>query len=384
MAVYRLKNGKWRAEPYVGRKLKSKVFSTEAEALAYEFDAVAEAHGHEWDVKDIPLEFFTVEHLIDYWSEVRRQDIELQCFSQDTFDRMTEIFSSVRGFSSVARKVVQDLDPDDIDRLINYWWSLPTAKSKKRKSFAKDLDYFKTLLNFYKERKRDHRFHLPILKSHRRKCIPADYEPPRPVAISAEDVGSWLESLKEVAPDPVYYHLGLLLLHTGMRRGEALGLEARHIDWKRNVLKVSQQVVYSHSTGKGELVQKLKTDSSKREIQFGKSLAMVLKYLVTKRPSGLLLGLEGREFLPKSTITHVFNRAFDKSDLGLSGTHVCRRTFVTLGTNATSIEAVQRAVGHRNRVTTESYFDLSSQDGINVSQGVEDVAGVDFAENFAK
>lgn len=57
---------------------------------------------------------------------------------------------------------------------------------------------------------------------------------------------------------------------------------------------------------------------------------------------------------------------------------------MTLGTNATSIEAVQRAVGHRNRVTTEGYFDLSSQDKTNVSQGVEDIAGVDFAEFFAK
>lgn len=317
MAVYRLKSGKWRAEPYLERKLRSKCFDTKAEAQSYEFEMVAKAQGYQWDVKDIPLDFFTVEHLIDYWAKVRRNDIELRCFSQDTYDRMVEIFDSVRVFSPVAKKVVSELTPDDIDRIIDYWWTLPTAKSKKRKSFAKDLDYFKTLLNFYRERKRDHRFHLPILKSHRRKCIPADCEPRRPMAISADDVAKWLESLKEVAPHPVYFHLGVILLHSGMRRGEALGLEAKHINWRDQQISICQQVIYSHSTGKGQLVEKLKTDSSKRKVRFGSSLAALLRHLLQQRPLGLLLNDGKHEFLPKSTITNVFNRAFDRSALAL-------------------------------------------------------------------
>ena len=77
------------------------------------------------------------------------------------------------------------------------------------------------------------------------------------------------------------------------------------------------------------------------------------------------------EFLPKSSITNVFNRAFEKSGLGVSRTHVCRRTFVTLGTNATCIEAVQRAVGHSNRVTTEGYLDLRPEEQVNFSEGIE-------------
>ena len=65
---------------------------------------------------------------------------------------MTEIFSSVLSCRAVAKKVVQNLNSDDIDRLIAHWWALPTATSRKRKSFVKDLEYVKTLLNFYKDR----------------------------------------------------------------------------------------------------------------------------------------------------------------------------------------------------------------------------------------
>lgn len=374
MAVYKTKEGRWRAEPYYQKKLPSRVFATESEALTYEYETLAAAKGIRLDVREIPLEYFTVRHLISYWRVVRKADVQHGIFSEDGYDRMDEVFDYVDSCEHIAKKVVRNLMPDDIDRLIAHWWSLPTAKSKKRKSFLKDLKYFRTLLGFYKEWKRDHQFFSPILKIHRQKCMPPGFQVRKPVkALSRADVFLWLDAVKEVAPHPVYYHLAYIMLHTGMRRGEALGLEAKHIDFKRQILNIEQQVTYSHKTGAPEMRDKLKTNGSRRNVQFGENVSEILRKLVAQRPIGLIFNDGKNLFLPKNTIQNVFKRAFEKASPGLSGTHVCRRTFVTLGTSATSIEAVQRAVGHSSRITTEGYFDLESQSATNVSQGIEDL-----------
>ncbi len=374
MAVYKTKQGRWRAEPYYLKKFPSKIFATESEALTYEYETLAAAKSIQLDVREIPLEFFTVRHLITYWRTIRSADVKHGIFSKDGYDRMDEVFAYVDSCELLANKVVRNLMPDDIDRLIAHWWSLPTAKSKKRKTFLKDLKYFRTLLGFYKEWKRDHQFFSPILKSHRQKCIPAGFQVRKPVkALSRNDVFLWLDAIKEVAPHPVYADLAYIMLHTGMRRGEALGIEAKHVDFRRKILTIEQQVIYAHKTGKPELKDKLKTRGSRRSVHFGESVSEILKQLVEKRPLGFIFNDGKNAFLPKNTIQNVFNRAFEKASPGLSGTHVCRRTFVTLGTSATSLEAVQHAVGHSSRVTTEGYFDLESKAGTNVSQGIEDM-----------
>jgi integrase len=374
MAVYKTKEGRWRAEPYYLRKLPSKVFATESEALSYEYEMLTTAKSIQIDVREIPLELFTLKHLISYWRSVRTADVEGGIFSRDGFDRMNDVFTYIESCEQVAKKVVRNLTPDDIDRLISHWWSLPTAQSKKRKSFLKDLKYFRTLLGFYKERKRDHQFHSPILKIHRQKCMPLGFQVRKPAkALLREDVLLWLEAVKDVSSHPVYYHLAYVMLHTGMRRGEALGLEGKHIDFKNQIISIEQQVIYSYKTGKPSLKDKLKTAGSRRKVHFGESVRDILKKLAAARPIGLIFSDGKNEFLPKNTIQNVFNRAFDKASPGLTGTHVCRRTFVTLGTSATSLEAVQRAVGHSSRITTEGYFDLESQSGTNVSQGIENL-----------
>lgn len=271
---------------------------------------------------------------------------------------MNEVFAYVESCPEIAEKVVRNLTPDDIDRLIDHWWSLPTAKSKKRKSFCKDLKYFKTLLGFYKERKRDYNFSSPVLKVHRQKCMPSGFQGKGPTqALSKEKLKLWLEEIKETAPHPVYYHLACVMVYTGLRRGEALGLEAKHVDFKKSILSIEQQVIYSHKTGKPQLKLNLKTKGSRRKVHFGEGVGKVLEKLVKDRPLGFLFYDRKNDFLPKNTIQNVFNRAFKRVAPHLTGTHSCRRTFVTLGIPVAGIEAVQKSVGHSSRITTEKYYD---------------------------
>ena len=66
-----------------------------------------------------------------------------------------------------------------------------------------------------------------------------------------------------------------LALTTGMRRGELLGLEWKHIDWKNGIISVEQSLVYSL---KGEVVVKEpKTRNSKRKVALPPSVLEELR-----------------------------------------------------------------------------------------------------------
>nr|WP_281169611.1 site-specific integrase [Thermicanus aegyptius] len=76
--------------------------------------------------------------------------------------------------------------------------------------------------------------------------------------------------------EPYHWRMMITLaLTTGMRRGELLGLEWRHIDWKSGVIDVQQSVSISL---KGEIIVKEpKTKNSKRKISLPPSVLEELR-----------------------------------------------------------------------------------------------------------
>lgn len=50
--------------------------------------------------------------------------------------------------------------------------------------------------------------------------------------------------------DPMYYTLFSLLYYTGMRRGEALGLQWKHVDFKKGTIDIKQTLSNVHSVKK--------------------------------------------------------------------------------------------------------------------------------------
>ena len=73
-------------------------------------------------------------------------------------------------------------------------------------------------------------------------------------------------------------HIPLLLLyHTGMRRGEVLGLSWDDIDLNRNTISLVRQVVYLHGKDKGWHLTDPKTQSSRRKFVIDEFLAEELR-----------------------------------------------------------------------------------------------------------
>jgi integrase len=370
MSVYKKKNGKWISVPFYQKKLKAESFSTKAEALAYEAKAVAEARGQTYEIKDIPLECFTLGDLCTYYREHRLSEARAGIFSIETYGRDCQILTYIENCHKIIKKPVRELTPDDIDLLIAHWWQLPTAKDRKRKSFEHDLKVLKKLFSFYKERKRDQFFHSPILKSHKKRCYPVGYRRQKLGAIRKDDIAAWFEKLKDME-NPIYFQLAYVMLHLGLRRGEALGIEWKHLNFKTMTVSIEQQVIYPYKSGSPYVSSKLKTDGSRREVPFSKGCAEIFQALRKRRPFGRLFWDGTNEFISKTAINRAFNLAFDRANLNQSGTHTCRRTFVTLGSSQHGLEIMQRAVGHANRATTEGYLDLNSLDQVNVAESIE-------------
>jgi len=94
-----------------------------------------------------------------------------------------------------------------------------------------------------------------------------------------QEIKSMLQALQK---EPYHWRMMITLaLTTGMRRGELLGLEWKHIDWKTGVIDVQQSVSISL---KGEVfVKEPKTKNSKRKISLPPSVLEELRDYNTYR-----------------------------------------------------------------------------------------------------
>jgi len=127
----------------------------------------------------------------------------------------------------------------------------------------------------------------------------------------------------------LYYALFYLMLHTGLRRGEALALKWKHIDLGLSSLGVSAYLSVTQSLNKVEgraLVQEPKTASGKRRVALSASLALVLRqYREAQEAMRMSVGeltdenyvcchLDGAPLDP-STVSHAFAKVLRRAGL---------------------------------------------------------------------
>lgn len=156
--------------------------------------------------------------------------------------------------------------------------------------------------------------------------------------IKSWDVPDVQHFLAVAAPDG-YSPLWLIALHTGMRRGELLGLRWRDVDLSRGVLRV-QQIL--STVKEGERFTPPKTSSGRRTIALdGPSIAVLKDHRIHQKERKLALGEVWQDYdlvftseigtpLDHGNVYHRFVALVQKAGVPRISFHGLRHTHATL------------------------------------------------------
>ena len=159
----------------------------------------------------------------------------------------------------------------------------------------------------------------------------------------------------------------IVLLLTGMRRGELLGLERDDINFEANVLRIRRTSQYL--PGMGVYTDTPKNETSTRFLMFSSQTAAVLReqllWLDTQekelgadwlKSNRIFTGKDGRPLRPDALST-AFKNFIRKTDLPDIHLHSLRHTNATLCiANHVPITAVAEQLGHANVSTTATIY----------------------------
>ncbi|UOF90080.1 site-specific integrase [Fodinisporobacter ferrooxydans] len=154
---------------------------------------------------------------------------------------------------------------------------------------------------------------------------------------SMEQVNHFLNSAK--FESVIYYALFLVMVNTGMRRGEVLGLRWQDVDMNQGKINVVRTLVYDED---GFRFHEPKTSSSKRQISIDEFVCEELRKYKSKQnefklaigssyeDNGLLFCREdGKPIYPRQLAT-VFNRIAKAAKVPKIRIHDIRHTHATL------------------------------------------------------
>ncbi len=137
----------------------------------------------------------------------------------------------------------------------------------------------------------------------------------------------------------------LIALHTGMRRGEILGLQWKDIDFKEKVIHVRHNAVVSE--GETTVSEELKTNAAKRDLPLSEELEAWLIQRKKVTHSQYVIAMENHKPLTKSSYRSMWRLiARELPDAHVTA-HILRHTYITrLFEAGLDIKEIQYLAGH--------------------------------------
>lgn len=196
------------------------------------------------------------------------------------------------------------------------------------------------------------------------------------VALSQKEEKLFLEFVKQNKKLNWYYDIYVLMLETGLRLGETVGLTLSDIDLKNKCLSVNQQLCRKRKKGSRLYVDTLKTSSGKREIYISDKAYESLVNLLERRKieTNVEAFIDGySNFLLASRkqskiVTHemiyrnlklasqMYNNSHKQKIPELSP-HILRHTFCTrMAEKGLDAKTLQYVMGHSDISTTFNIY----------------------------
>ena len=189
--------------------------------------------------------------------------------------------------------------------------------------------------------------------------------------LSKEELQRFLDAAAECGNYQMFA-LMRLLVFSGMRIGEALGLEFKHIDFDNGVIRVRQTAVTRKSRDE---LQTPKTLSSIRDIDIDKETAAILRRQILERKKARLAAggswgnadfvftrSNGR-YLRYGTAWYQFKKLIKTAGITKEATpHILRHTHASLlAESGATLEQIQARLGHSNdEITRKIYLHITA------------------------
>lgn len=143
--------------------------------------------------------------------------------------------------------------------------------------------------------------------------------------------------------------LAYFLLYTGLRKGEALALQWKDIDFKNDIIRIYKSVYYESNTPH---IKDTKTEAGNRNVVLLKCLK---EKLVPQDPESYIFNNKGN-ILNKSFFTRQWEKYKLETGLKISA-HQLRHTFVTILYEAGVDEKMSQTIlGHSDITTTRNIY----------------------------
>lgn len=150
-----------------------------------------------------------------------------------------------------------------------------------------------------------------------------------------------------------FKNIFLLLLHTGLRVGEAIALDINDVDFDSNQIRITKILSKEKDGTRTVEINELYINSLKNAVEIAKSNKRNKKNLLFSKEDGTII--------PTSSINSSFKRISDKLEIKKDmNTHCLRHTFATRCIEAgISLPVLQTLMGHEKIQTTiDTYGDI--------------------------
>lgn len=366
-SVYQLKNGRWTGKLYLGKKPDGKpnrkTFSgkteTEVRRKIKAFNKEKDKYLAE-NVASISFEEYINKWLYEY----KRNEL-----ADSSFDRLEY---TIKGdiIPHLGYLQLGNVTPDDIQEEINNMYEDGKSHSTIKKMRDACNGCFR-----YAVSRRDMQYNpvsgvnVPSKNRFEKKEIQilSDNEVKQFEKEAVRQFRTGLQVHK-------YGHVFILLLNTGLRRGEVLGIDKNEdIDLDKNILHIRNSVIKTNIRDKNNtskvlgqqvvLQQKVKTDAGRRIIPLNRKARNAIEYLMkspsNKESSLLISNDEGAPVAP-DLLGSALHRLLDNMQIKRFGCHVLRHTFASrMFEQGEDIKIISEILGHATiSITYDTYIHL--------------------------
>ena len=188
--------------------------------------------------------------------------------------------------------------------------------------------------------------------------------------LTEEQLKDVLQNIPKLKPTDQY--LLALMIYTGARRGEVLGLKSMDIDWAAGMIHLRRQVRYP-STNQGEIVEYLKMHKKQRDIPI---LDQLKPFLPNDSENRLIFG-DGVNPISQQQYRNTWERIRKTINLYGATAHILRHTFLTYSNNhGADPKSLQALAGHSSAAfTLKQYVHSQAYQLLRVGENISTAFG---------